>query len=76
MQADPTINAAAKDASASGGLVDVIIQIGRERQRIVESLRDALLRGDDADALEYAGELTGLPTRRSTESPRTTQTDL
>ena len=65
VRADPTVNPADKEASASGGLVGLIIQIGRERQPIVEYLRDALLNGDDAEALERARELTSLPTTRS-----------
>jgi len=65
VQADPTINPADKEANASGGLVDALIEIGRERQRIVGSLRDTLPNGDDAKALERARELTRLPTKRS-----------
>jgi hypothetical protein len=72
VQADPTINPADEEASASG-LVDLIVQIGRERQRIVESLRDSLLNGDDAEALERARELTGLPTNRSIVTSLSTQ---
>jgi hypothetical protein len=55
-----------KEASTSSGLVDVLLTIGRERQRLMESLRDALLRGDEAEALERARELTGIPTKAST----------
>ena len=72
VQADPTINPADKEASASG-LVDLIVQTGRERQRIVESLRDALLNGDDAEGLETARELTGLPPKRSIITSLSTQ---
>lgn len=61
-----------KEASTSSGLVDVLLTIGRERQRFMESLRDALLSGDDAEALERARELTGLPTKRA-PAPFTTQ---
>jgi hypothetical protein len=47
------------------GLVDELIDIGRERQRIMEAMKAALLRGDDVVALEHARQLTGLPTKRS-----------
>jgi hypothetical protein len=49
-------------------LVDVILEIGRERQRIVEAMKVALLRGDDPEALECARELTGLP-RKNAATP-------
>jgi len=58
---------------ATAGLVDAIIAIGRERQRLMESLRDALLNGDDAEALERAREPTGLPTKRSVITSPSTQ---
>jgi len=73
VQADPTISPVEKDASAFSGVVEVILEIGRERQRILESLREALLRGDDAEALERARELTGLPTKRSVVTSPSTQ---
>lgn len=60
-----SLSPANKDASASSGLVDVLLKIGRERRRLMESLREALLRGDDAEALERARELTGLPSKRA-----------
>lgn len=56
----------------SNGLVDVLMQIGRERQQRMESLRDGLLRGDDTEALEHARELTGLPSRNSPATAITT----
>ncbi len=43
------------------GLLDVLIQIGRERQAIMDKMREALLAGDDGAALAFARELTGLP---------------
>jgi hypothetical protein len=48
------LSPANKEASASNGLVDVLLKIGRERQGLMESLREAVLRGDDAEALERA----------------------
>lgn len=52
------------------GVIDAIIKIARERTEILESMRAALLRGDDAEALERARELTGLPPKKAALSPR------
>jgi hypothetical protein len=53
------------------GLVDAIISIGKERQKILSAMKQALLRGDDEEALERAREMTGLPTKRaSVETPK------
>jgi len=49
----------------TAGLVDALIDIGRERARILEAMKAALLSGDDAEALERARELTGLPSQKS-----------
>jgi hypothetical protein len=46
---------------ASGGLVDVIMEIGQERPNILATMKAALVRGDEEEALERARELTGLP---------------
>jgi hypothetical protein len=62
-----------KGANASSGLVDVLLKIGRERQHLMESLREAPLRDDDAEALERARELTGLSTKRSIVTSPSTQ---
>jgi hypothetical protein len=61
-----------KQASTSSGLVDVLLTIGRERRRILEAMKAALLRGDDDVALEHARELTGLPSRKSPVTAVTT----
>jgi hypothetical protein len=53
-------------------LVDVLIEIGLERARILERMKEALERGDDAEALEYARELTGLSIHKSPVSSVTT----
>lgn len=50
------------------GVMDAITEIARERTKILESMKAALLRGDDDEALERARELTGLPTKRTTNS--------
>jgi hypothetical protein len=47
-----------------GGLVDVLVELGQQRARIMEAMRAALLRGDDAEALERARELTGVPLKK------------
>jgi hypothetical protein len=51
--------------SANGGVVDVLIEIGQERARILAAMKEALVRGDDAEALEHARELTGLPRKNA-----------
>ena len=48
-----------------GDVLDAVIEIGQQRQRLLVSMKEALQRGDDAEALELARELTGLPTKRS-----------
>jgi hypothetical protein len=50
------------------GLLDTILEIGKERQKILVAMRTALLSGDDDEALERARELTGLPLKRATSS--------
>ena len=45
---------------------DVRIKIGQERARILEGMKESLVRGDDDKALEYARQLTGLPPKQST----------
>jgi hypothetical protein len=55
-----------REVSVAGGLVDTIIEMGQQRARILEAMKAALLRGVDAEALERARELTGLPSKRST----------
>jgi hypothetical protein len=50
--------------SVAGGLIDTVIEISQERARIMEATRAALLRGDGAEALERARELTGVPLKK------------
>ena len=50
------------------GLLEALLEIGRERQAIMDKMREALLRGDDRGALERARELTGLPSTKLTAS--------
>ena len=66
----PSLSPVDKEASKSSELADVLIRIGRERQQLMESLRDTLLRGEDAEALECARELTGLPRNSTTTRQR------
>jgi hypothetical protein len=68
-----SLSPANKKANASSGLVDVLPKIGRERQHLMESLREALLSLDGAEALERARELTGPPTMRSIVTSPSTQ---
>ena len=55
-----------EDPALPERLAPVIREIAEERTRILESMRSALLRGDDAEALERAREFTGLPPKRAT----------
>jgi len=50
---------------APGGLVDVIMEIGQVRAKILAAMKAALVRGDEEEALERARELTGLPSKKS-----------
>lgn len=65
MKANPTVNPSEKDASTSSGLLDALLETGHERQRIMQSLHEALLGVDDAAALDHARELIGLPSQES-----------
>jgi hypothetical protein len=58
--------------SANGGMIDVLIEISQERAKILKAMKQALLDGDDAEVLELARQLTGLPpqTRFSSEAPQ------
>jgi hypothetical protein len=48
-------------------MIDLLLEMGRERAGILLVMKEALLRGDDDEALERARELTGLPTKRVTQ---------
>jgi hypothetical protein len=49
-------------------LLDAVVEIGQERAAVLVAMKQALLRGDDEEALERARELTGLPSKRSAGS--------
>jgi hypothetical protein len=51
--------------SANGGLIDVLIEISQERAKILEAMKQARLDGDDAEVLDRARQLTGLPPQKS-----------
>jgi hypothetical protein len=51
--------------STNAGVVDVLIEIGQERARILEAMKEALVRGDDSEALELARDLTDLPRKNA-----------
>jgi hypothetical protein len=61
-EADQTVGTALQ----ASGLLDVVMEIGRERSKIHVAMKEALLSGDDEEALELARELTGLPSKRRT----------
>jgi hypothetical protein len=47
------------------GIADAAIEIGRARQRILEHMRSAFERGDNAEALKFGKELCGLKTEKT-----------
>jgi hypothetical protein len=66
-KSNPTVSVS-EEATVKDGLVDAILEIGRECQRIMEGVKAALLRGDNVAALEHARELTGLSSKQKTAS--------
>jgi len=72
VQADRNINPAETGESTSIGFLRALLEIGREHQRIIKSLCDALLRGDGAAALGHPRKLSGLPSQKSPISPVST----
>lgn len=54
--------------ASPGGVVDVLMEMGQERAKILTAMKAALLRGDEEAALELARELTGLPAKNPTTS--------
>jgi hypothetical protein len=54
--------------SVNDVLIDAVLEIGRERAKILLAMREALLSGDEDEALERARELTGLPRKRPAEN--------
>ena len=47
------------------GALDAVIEIGEKRQQILLAMKDALVRGDEQEALELARDLTDLPRKRT-----------
>ncbi len=43
-----------------GGVIDAILEVGRQRKDLLVQLRRALQSGDDSLALEFARQLCGL----------------
>ncbi|MGA8086441.1 MAG: hypothetical protein WCA10_03990 [Terracidiphilus sp.] len=43
------------------GVVDAILEVGKQRRAQLELLRSALVSGHDTDALGFARQLCGLP---------------
>jgi hypothetical protein len=63
-----------EDMGVTDGLVDAITKIGQERAAVLVAMKEALLRGDDDEALEQARELTGLPSKRPTRRASASKT--
>ena len=59
---------------AGGGdnaaLIDAVLEMGMQRRKIEVAMKEALLRGDDREALELARELTGIPRQGDRPSVR------
>jgi hypothetical protein len=53
------------------GLIDAVVQIGQERAKILEAMKEALVCGDEHEALERARGLTGVPSNRSSRKSET-----
>jgi hypothetical protein len=47
--------------SYDGSLFEVALQIAEEHKALLEQMRAAFVRGDNATALKFARELCGLP---------------
>jgi len=52
-------------SETSGALIDAVMEISRRRAKILLAMKEALVHGDDGEALEYARELTGLPRKNA-----------
>jgi hypothetical protein len=52
-------------AISTGGIVDAILQVGRERNLLLKQLRSALQSGRKDEALEIASKLCGLTNEKS-----------
>ncbi|HUN83888.1 MAG TPA: hypothetical protein VMU48_05880 [Terracidiphilus sp.] len=48
-------------AISLSGIVEAILEVGRQRKSILEQMRAALLSGDNATALRFARQMCGLP---------------
>lgn len=52
-------------AMNAGGMVDAILEVGRQRKAVLDKMRAALQSGDDSGALELARKLCGLHNEES-----------
>jgi hypothetical protein len=59
-----TRDSAQTDISLSG-IVDAILEVGRQRKIVLDKLRAALQSGDDCRALDLARQLCGLQNEKS-----------
>src|ERR1700722_434035 len=57
------VNSTTKGAAEGSlsGVVDAILEVGRERKSLLDQMRSALLSSNDAEALRFARQLCGLP---------------
>jgi hypothetical protein len=54
-----------QNGSHLGGVIDAILEVGRQRKGVLDKLRMALESGDDSGALELARQLCGLQNEES-----------
>jgi hypothetical protein len=50
---------------STSGIVDTILEVGRQRKIVLDQLRAALQSGDDCQALDLARQLCGLQNEKS-----------
>ena len=51
------------------GVLDAVMKIAEERRQVLLAMKDALIRGDEQEALELARDLTDLPRKRPVGDP-------
>ena len=56
-----------KEMSNWGGILDAALEIGRRRQDILQLMRSALERGDNAEALRLGRELCGVENEKTSD---------
>jgi hypothetical protein len=61
-------NGSAMIAETKTGVVDAILEVGRQRKAVLDQLRAALQSGDNSQALNLARQLCGLQNEESTRT--------